>query len=110
MNQKELKDQLIDPKVRKDLLKRFYETFKSDTGIRCYSHDEGVAYGGWMKIVFETYLNADQLIKIAEFIKENFSVTGTFSHTLPKIGISKEGLCIVVQDTEVQRIAEEGKI
>lgn len=110
MIDKELKDQLIDPKVRKDLLERFYKTFKSETGIVCYPHDEGVAYGGWLGIIFKTSLNADEMIKIAEFIKDNFSVPGTFSHVLPKIGVSKEGICLVVQDTEILRIAEDGKI
>ena len=111
MNQKEKQDQLIDPKVREDLLKRLHNSFeKAETGIPFYSDDEGVAGGGWMKISFKVYLNADQLIKVSEFIKEKFSVPGTFSHILPKIGVSKGGVSIIVQDTEVQRIAEEGKI
>ena len=110
MNNKKTKDQLIDPKVREDLLTRFCDTFKSDTQIPCYADDDGVAYGGWMRICFLISLNADQLIKVAEFIKDNFSVPGTFSHILPKIGVSKGGVCIIVQDSEVQRIAEEGKI
>ena len=103
-------DQLMDQKVRKNLLKRFHNSFKEQTGIPCYSHDQGVAYGGWFNIIFKTSLNADQLIKVAEFIKENFSAPGTFSHVLPKIGASKEGVCLVVQDSQVQRIANEGKI
>jgi hypothetical protein len=110
MNQKELRDQLIDPNVREDLLTRFCDTFKSDTQIPCYAHDEGVAYGGWFNIIFKASLNADQLIKVAEFIKDNFSVPGTFSHILPKIGASKGEVCLIVQDSEVQRIAEGGKI
>jgi hypothetical protein len=107
MSQKELKDQLIDPKVREDLLKRFHNSFeKAETGIPFYSDDEGVDGGGWMMISFKAYLNADQLIKVSKFIKEKFSVPGTF----PLIGVSRGGISIIALDTEVQRIADEGKI
>lgn len=99
-------------KQRKDLLKRLYQSFTEYTfeQIKCRPVDRGVAYGGWFELIFRDSLHAEDLIEIGNFLKEKFPQDGLYSHLLPKLIPTREGVSLIVQDREVQRIAEEGKI
>ncbi len=99
-------------KERKDLLKRFYQSFTEYTSeqIKCRPVDRGVAYGGWFELIFQNSLHAEELIEIGYFLKEKFSQEGLYSHLLPKIIPTREGVSLIVQDKEVERIANAGKI
>ncbi len=65
-------------KQRKDLLKRFYQSFTEYTfeQIKCRPVDRGVAYGGWFELIFRDSLHAEDLIEIGNFLKEKFSQEG----------------------------------
>lgn len=97
---------------RKDLLKRLHQSFIEHTSgkIKCRPVDRGVAYGGWFELIFQNSLHAEDLIEIGNFLKEKFSQEGLYSHLLPKLIPSSEGVSLIVQDREVQRIADEGRI
>jgi hypothetical protein len=99
-------------KERKDLLKRFYQSFTEYTSeqIKCRPVDRGVAYGGWFELIFRDSLHAEDLIEIGNFLKEKFSQEGLYSHLLPKLIPTREGVSLIVQDKEVERIANAGKI
>ena len=109
-------------KQRKDLLKRFYQSFTEYTfeQIKCRPVDRGVAYGGWFyqtipqggwfELIFRDSLHAEDLIEIGNFLKEKFSQEGLYSHLLPKLIPTREGVSLIVQDKEVERIANAGKI
>ena len=99
-------------KERKDLLKRFYQSFTEYTSerIKCRPVDRGVACGGWFELIFQNSLHAEDLIEIGYFLKEKFSQEGLYSHLLPKIIPTREGVSLIVQDREVERIATAGKI
>jgi hypothetical protein len=99
-------------KERKDLLKRFHQSFTEYTSeqIKCRPVDRGVAYGGWFEIVFPKALDCEDLVLIGKFIKEKFSQPDRYSHLLPKLTATKEGISLIVQDREVERISIAGKI
>jgi len=99
-------------KQRKDLLERFYQSFTEYTfeQIKCRPVDRGVAYGGWFELIFRDSLHAEELIEIGYFLKEKFSQEGLDSHLLPKLISTREGVSLIVQDTEVERISTAGKI
>ena len=99
-------------KERKDLVKKLRDSFKSFTGgsIRFDVEDKGVSYGGWIEIQFSNALNCDDLDQISSFIREKFYSPGLYSHLLPKMNATQYGVALSVQDSEVQKIAEEGKI
>ena len=99
-------------KERKDLLKRFYQSFTEYTSerIKCRPVDRGVAYGGWFELIFRNSLHAEELVKIGNFLREKFSQEGLYSHLLPKLTATREGVSLIVQDREVERIATAGKI
>jgi len=99
-------------KQRKDLLKRFYQSFTEYTfeQIKCRPVDRGVAYGGWFELIFRDSLHAEDLIEIGNFLKEKFSQEGLYSHLLPKLIPTREGVSLIVQDKELERIANAGKI
>ena len=97
---------------RKDLLKKFYQSFTEYTleQIKCSSIDRGVAYGGWFEIVFPNALDCEDLVLIGKFIKEKFFQEGLYSHLIPKITTTEEGISLIVHDSEVERISNAGKI
>jgi len=97
---------------RKDLLERLHRSFTKSTSeqIKCRPVDRGVACGGWFELIFSNSLHAEDLIRIGNFLKEKFSQEGLYSHLLPKIIPTGEGVSLIVQDTEVQRIADQEKI
>jgi hypothetical protein len=99
-------------KERKALLGKFHKDFIVYTlnQIRCRAIDRGVAYGGWFEIVFPKALDCEDLVLIGKFIKEKFSQPDRYSHLLPKLTTTKEGISLVVQDKEVERISTAGKI
>ena len=97
---------------RKDLLERLHQNFTEHTSgrIKCRPVDRGVACGGWFELIFQNSLHAEDLIEIGYFLKEKFSQEGLYSHLLPKIIPTREGVSLIVQDREVERIATAGKI
>jgi hypothetical protein len=99
-------------KERKALLGKFHKDFIVYTlnQISCRAIDRGVAYGGWFEIVFPKALNCEDLVLIGKFIKEKFSQPDRYSHLLPKLTATKEGISLIVQDREVERISNAGKI
>lgn len=99
-------------KERKALLGKFHKDFIVYTlnQISCRAIDRGVASGGWFEIVFLKALDCEDLVLIGKFIKEKFSQEGLYSHLLPKIIATKEGISLIVQDSEVERISNAGKI
>jgi hypothetical protein len=99
-------------KERKALLGKFHKDFIVYTlnQIRCRAIDRGVAYGGWFEIVFPKALDCEDLVLIGKFIKEKFSQPDRYSHLLPKLTATKEGISLIVQDREVERISTAGKI
>jgi hypothetical protein len=99
-------------KERKALLDKFRKDFIVYTlnQISCRAIDRGVAYGGWFEIVFPKALDCEDLVLIGKFIKEKFSQPDRYSHLLPKLTATKEGISLVVQDREVERISTAGKI
>jgi hypothetical protein len=46
--------------------------------------------GGWISIEFEP-LNVEEMELICAFIRKYFTVTGKYTHILPKFGISQGG-------------------
>jgi len=99
-------------KERKALLGKFHKDFIVYTlnQISCRAIDRGVAYGGWFEIVFPKALNCEDLALIGKFVKEKFSQPDRYSHLLPKLTATKEGISLIVQDREVERISTAGKI
>ena len=99
-------------KERKALLDKFRKDFIVYTlnQISCRAIDRGVAYGGWFEIVFPKALDCEDLVLIGKFIKEKFSQPDRYSHLLPKLTATKEGISLIVQDREVERISNAGKI
>jgi hypothetical protein len=99
-------------KERKALLDKFRKDFIVYTlnQISCRAIDRGVAYGGWFEIVFPKALDCEDLVLIGKFIKEKFSQPDRYSHLLPKLTATKEGISLIVQDREVERISTAGKI
>lgn len=102
----------MNSKERKALLGKFHKDFLAYTlnQISCRAIDEGVVYGGWFEIVFLKSLDCEDLVIIGKFIKEKFSQEGLYSHLLPKIIATREGISLIVQDREVERISNAGKI
>jgi hypothetical protein len=99
-------------KERKALLGKFHKDFIVYTlnQISCRAIDRGVAYGGWFEIVFPKALDCEDLVLIGKFIKEKFSQPDRYSHLLPKLTATREGISLIVQDSEVERISTAGKI
>ena len=99
-------------KERKALLGKFHKDFLVYTlnQISCRAIDEGVVYGGWFGIVFLKSLDCEDLVLIGKFIKEKFSQPDRYSHLLPKLTATREGISLIVQDSEVERISTAGKI
>lgn len=99
-------------KERKDLLKKFYDSFVEHTGgkIKCVRIDRGVALGGWFELRFQHHLNCEDLLRISDFIYEKFSEPDRFTHLSAKIAASRDGIILYVQDSVVQKLAEGGKI
>ena len=80
-------------KERKDLLKRFYQSFTEYTSeqIKCRPVDRGVAYGGWFELIFRNSLHAEELIKIGNFLREKFSQEGLYSHLILSLPLPEKG-------------------
>lgn len=99
-------------KERKDLVQKLQDSFRKFTGgfIKFDVEDKGVSQGGWIEIQFQNPLNCDDLDQIADFIRQKFSRLGLYSHLLPKMKSGQYGIVLSIQDTEVQRLIEEGKI
>jgi hypothetical protein len=99
-------------KQRKDLLNRFYQSFTEYTlgQIKCKPVDRGIAYGGWFELIFRDSLHAEELLEISNFLGEKFYQEGRYSHLLPKLIPTREGISLIVQDREVERISTAGKI
>lgn len=97
---------------RKNLVQKLRDSFKSFTGgsIMFDVEDKGLSQGGWIEIQFLNRLNCDDLDQISRFIREKFSQPDKFSHLLPKMKSAQYGIVLSIQDTDVQRLIEEGKI
>ena len=97
---------------RKDLIKKFYDSFVEYTGgtIKCVRHDSGEAQGGWFELQFQHPLNCEDLQKISEFVYHKFAEPYKFTHRVPKLMATRNGIALIVQDSLVQKIFEEGKI
>lgn len=98
-------------KERKDLLKKFYDSFVEHTGgtIKCVRHDRGSAQGGWFELQFQHHLNCDDLQKIGDFVRLKFTEPGKFTHLAPKLMATRNGIALCVQDSSVQKLAEGEK-
>lgn len=98
-------------KERKDLLKKFYNSFIEYAGgtIQCVRHDRGAAQGGWFELQFQHPLNCDDLQKIGDFIRLKFTEPGKFTHRVPKLMATRNGIAIIVQDAIVQKFFGEEK-
>ena len=99
-------------KERKDLLKKFYDSFVEHTKgkIKCVRIDKGVAQGGWFELKFLHHLTCEDLLRISDFIYVKFSESDRFTHLSAKIAASRDGIILYVQDSAVQKLADGGKI
>jgi hypothetical protein len=88
---------------REQLLHKLHSSFNGETNIKCVAYDRSVARGGWMELIFDS-LNCEQLEKIAKFLRDNFSQTNLYSHNLPKLIPCREGISLIFQDKEIERI------
>jgi hypothetical protein len=88
---------------REEILKKLHSSFKDETNIKCVAYDGGVANGGWMELIFNN-LNCEQMEKISYFLRKYFSQPNLFSHNLPKLIPFGEGISLIFQDKEVERV------
>lgn len=56
--------------------------------------------GGWISIEFEQ-LNVEEMELLCLFIRNNFTVTGKYTHILPKFGISQGGYPALTFGSEI---------
>lgn len=88
---------------RDKILKALHKSFVEETNIKCVPYDRGVAYGGWMELILDD-VNCEKMEKIANFLRNNFSQPNLFSHNLPKLIPCREGISLIFQDKEVERV------
>jgi len=89
--------------TRENLLNKLHEAFSEDTNIKAKPYDAGKAYGGWLELIIGQ-VNCSEMESIAMFLRKRFSQPDRYSHNLPKLVAKREGVCLIFQDTEVERV------
>ena len=86
-------------------LTKFYNHFKKNCTVKVIDTAESRTYFHWKRLLFDS-LNSDQMLELADYIKETFSTRGLYSHNLPKLHAFDGRLCLTV---DVEQINEKIK-
>ncbi len=83
-------------------LKAFKANFETSTGIQVIDIYEDRTTPHWKRLLFHS-LDAEKILKIAEYIMMNFSTPGRYSHLLPKIHSYNGYVALTVGVDEIQK-------
>lgn len=86
-----------------DELRILENEFIKSTGIKPMGAIEEKHLPHWKRLIFNEHLNCVQLERISNFIRENFSERGTYSHLLPKLHTYNGFLCLSVDAEEIKK-------
>jgi hypothetical protein len=84
-------------------LKEFKKHFEANCSIKVIDTIEESHLPHWKRLCFNQ-LNCNDMIEIAMYIKNTFSVKDTYSHLLPKIQIYNGFLCLTVDVSQIEKL------
>jgi hypothetical protein len=82
-------------------LKAFKEHFKANCSVKVTDTVENKSYFHWKRLCFNS-LNCEELLQIAQYIKNTFSNTDNDSHLRLKLHIYDDGLCLTVDVSDIK--------
>ena len=82
-------------------LKAFKEHFQASCSVKVTDTAENKSYFHWKRLCFNA-LNCEEMLQIAQYIKNTFSNVGDYSHLRPKLHIYDDGLCLTVDVSEIK--------
>lgn len=87
----------------------FYRHFVANCSVKVEMSLEEKTYFHWKRLVFHQ-LNHDDLVKIAQYLRDTFRNEGRYSHLLPKLGSYNGYLCLTVDVSQIrEKILTETK-
>lgn len=90
-------------------LMAFYRHFQANCSVKVEMVLEEKRYFHWKRLVFHQ-LNHDDLVEIAQYLRDTFRNEGRFSHLLPKLGTYNGFLCLTVDVSQIrEKILTETK-
>ena len=83
-------------------LKAFRAHFETSTGLRVTDIYEDRTTPHWKRLLFDS-LDAEKLLKIAEYIMMNFSTPGRYSHLLPNVHAYQGYVALTIGEDEIHK-------
>jgi hypothetical protein len=90
-------------------LMAFYRHFQANCSVKVEMALEERMYPHWKRLVFHK-LDHDDLVEIAQYLRDTFRNEGRFSHLLPTIGTYNGFLCLTIDISQIkEKILTETK-
>ena len=81
-------------------LTAFKKHFKNNCSIKVVKTIEESHWQHWKRLAIDG-LDCEQMAELDRYIRSTFSVTGKFSHKLPKLHEYKGYLCLTVDESQI---------
>ena len=82
-------------------LKAFKEHFKANCSVKVTDVIEDRTFFHWKRLCFNS-LDCEEMMQIAQYIKNTFSNPGNYSHLLPKVYVYNHELCLTVDVSDIK--------